>query len=215
MPAAVRYIKYYIKWLKTSTQIKNLNLCRASLLAQVKSALISSVNRCCILLTCLCHLVFFAAKLKIAKVIPIFKVDNPCSVENYRTISILPAFSNIFEKIVHNQISKYLTDNMILCNNQYGFREKHSTSHALVSFIKKVASAIDDKKFFASVFLDLSKAFDTIDHSILLRKFELYGLSGTVLNRVKCYLSNRTQVIQINWITSCEREIVESPRDPF
>ena len=104
---------------------------------------------------------------------------------------------------------------MILCNNQYCFREIHSTLNALVSFIYTVASAIDDKKFFASVFLDLSKAFDTIDHSILLRKFELYGLSGTVLNRVKCYLSNRTQVIQINWITSCEREIVESPRDPF
>lgn len=72
----------------------------------------------------------FPSKLTIAKMVPAFKVDDPCLIENYRLVSILPAFSKIFEKIVYNHISRYLTENMILSKYQFGFQEKHSTSHA-------------------------------------------------------------------------------------
>ena len=140
----------------------------------------------------------FPDRLKISKIIPIFKSDNASLVQNYRPISILPAISKIFERAVYNRIFQFLVDNDLLYKHQYGFRPGHSTSHALINFVTKAASAIDCHKYLAGIFLDLSKAFDTLDHAILLSKLEAYGITGTAYQWITDYLRNRQQFVQIN-----------------
>lgn len=133
----------------------------------------------------------FPDKLKIAKITPILKTGDTCLVQNYRPISVLPAFSKIFERVVYNGIFKFITDNNILCSNQYGFRPGHSTSHALISFVNKVSNVVDSNNYLAGVFLDLSKAFDALDHAILLQKLEMYGVTGVAHKWITDYFSNR------------------------
>ena len=103
----------------------------------------------------------FPDKLKIAKITPILKTGDACLVQNYRPISVLPAFSKIFERVVYNRVFKFITDNKTLCGNQYGVHPGLSTSHASISFVNKVSNAVDSNNYLAGVFLDLSKAFDT------------------------------------------------------
>ena len=105
----------------------------------------------------------FPDKLKIAKITPILKTGDACLVQNYRPISVLPAFSKIFERVVYNRVFKFITDNKTLCGNQYGVHPGLSTSHASISFVNKVSNAVDSNNYLAGVFLDLSKAFDTLD----------------------------------------------------
>ena len=142
------------------------------------------------------------SQLKIAKVIPVFKKGDPNCIENYRPISILSCFSKIFEKCVYARTIKYLDKYNILTKSQFGFRSKHSTTHALLDFIDKVSNAIDDSKHTIGIFLDLSKAFDTIDHQILLHKLSFYGIRGIPLEWFRSYLSNRSQYCSINGINS-------------
>ena len=110
----------------------------------------------------------FPDKLKIAKVIPIFKKGDPSLFENYRPISLLPAISKVLEKIIALQLSSYFEKNKLLFDNQYGFRAKHSTEHAALELIDRITNKMDTNEIPLNIFLDLSKAFDTIDHSILL-----------------------------------------------
>ena len=138
--------------------------------------------RCYQLLIYPCPLGIFPDRLKISKIIPIFKSDNASLVQNYRPISILPAISKIFERAVYNRIFQFLVDNDLLYKHQYGFRPGHSTSHALTNFVTKAASAIDCHKYLAGIFLDLSKAFDTLDHAILLSKLEALVLLEQPIN---------------------------------
>ena len=112
----------------------------------------------------------FPQKLKIAKVIPVFKADDRMLISNYRPISILPVFSKILEKIMYSRLQKFIDQQKILCANQYGFREKHSTYLALLNIIDYITEQLDSKTFTIGIFIDLSKAFDTIDHTILLKK---------------------------------------------
>ena len=93
----------------------------------------------------------FPDRLKISKIIPIFKSDNASLAQNYRPISILPAFSKIFERAVYNCIFQFLVDNDILFKHQFGFRPGHSTSHALINFVNKVANAFDCQKYLAGI----------------------------------------------------------------
>ena len=152
-------------------------------------------------LTEICNLSFvsgiFPDKLKIAKVTPIYKSDDKKVISNYRPISVLPIFSKLLEKLMHKRLLAYLTTKNILVDNQYGFREKHSTYMGILNLIDQVTEAIDNRSYVLGIFIDLSKAFDTINHSILLEKLRLYGIRGTVWEWFKSYLERRSQFVQI------------------
>lgn len=144
----------------------------------------------------------FPDKMKIAKVVPVFKSGSPEIMTNYRPISVLSVFSKIFEKCIAARLVEFLTKCNIIKKNQYGFRAGHSTSSALTDFIHKVISAIDKGEILLGLFLDLSKAFDTLDHKILLAKLRKYGIRGVTLKLFKNYLTNRKQFVRIDNHTS-------------
>ena len=137
-------------------------------------------------------------KMKIAKVIPIFKKGQKDSLNNYRPISLLTSISKVLERLVYVRSLKFLVNCNILSDSQFGFRKRHSTTHALLTFIDKVAHAIDDAKHTIGIFLDFSKAFDTIDHEILLYKLNHYGIRGRALDWFRDYLTERKQFVSIN-----------------
>ena len=140
----------------------------------------------------------FPDKLKIARVIPVFKSGSQEVLSNYRPISVLPIFSKVFEKCIYNRLLSFINKCNILTSHQYGFRKGHSTSHALINFIRNVTNAIDNEEVMLGIFLDLSKAFDTLDHDILIYKLHLYGIRGIVLELFKSYLLNRRQFVTLN-----------------
>ena len=149
----------------------------------------------------------FPDKLKLAKVIPLFKKDDDKIFGNYRPISLLSSISKVFEKVAFDQLYDYFTTHGLLFNSQYGFRRHHSTELAALEFVDKIRSEIDQKKIPFSVFLDLSKAFDTLDHDILLYKLNYYGIKDTALLWFKSYLTNRTQYVEYAGVASSVREI--------
>ena len=134
--------------------------------------------------------------MKIAKIIPLYKsVDNQ-SYCNYRPISILPSLSKILEKTAYKRLTDYLNKYDILNTSQYGFRHGHSTSMALLDFVERIHEALDRKEYTIGVFLHLAKAFDTVNHNILLKKkLEHYGIRGTPLLWFKDYLTNRKRYV--------------------
>ena len=116
--------------------------------------------------------------MKIARVVPIFKKGQKDSVNNCRPISRLTSISKILEKLAYTRTIQVFVNCNILTDSQFGFRKQHNTTHALLTFIYTVAHAIDDVSHTIGVFLDFSKAFDTIDHEILLYKLSHYGIRG-------------------------------------
>ena len=142
------------------------------------------------------------ASFKTAKVIPIYKKDDPSSMSNYRPISILPSFSKILERIVYNRLYKFLTQNDSLNPDQFGFRKFHSTDLALLQLFDRVSNALADHKHVIGIFMDLSKAFDTLDHTILLYKLKHYGVRGKALDWFENYLSSRKQYTLFNSVSS-------------
>lgn len=146
--------------------------------------------------------------LKIAKVIPVYKTGDSKVFSNFRPISILPCFSKILEKIVYTRISNHLTVNNILYPHQYGFRKCYSTEHALLHLVNNISTALDDKKFALGVFLDLSKAFDTVNHRTLISKLHRYGVDDVALLWLSNYISDREQFVYINGISSKKTKII-------
>ena len=137
----------------------------------------------------------FPDPLKIAKIIPIYKKDDQSNIANYRPISLLPSISKILEKIAYKRLYSFLNMNNLLIPNQYGFRKNHSTDYAILQLSDKIIDSIAKKEHTVGVFMDLSKAFDTMDHCILIRKLKTYGVRGTVLSWFEDYLRNRQQYV--------------------
>ena len=144
---------------------------------------------------------------KVAKVIPLYKKDENDLFSNYRPVSVLPIFSKILERLVFNRCMSYLDHHRILYKRQYGFRKKHSTYMAVIDLVNKITEAVDNDKFTAGVFLDLSKAFDTIDHTILLDKLYHYGFRGITHKWFEDYLSNRKQYVYYNGVPSQQQNL--------
>ena len=149
----------------------------------------------------------FPDKLKVAKVLPVFKSEDPQYFVNYRPISLLPNFSKIFEKVVYNRFIEFIERLEILYCCQFGFGKNYSTALSLINLINKIAESIDRNEVTIGVFLDFSKAFDTLDHEILLNKLEHYGIRGVALDWVKSYLSERLQFVQFNQTFSSKCQI--------
>ena len=164
------------------------------------------------IITYLCNLSFCTGivpdELKIAKVVPIYKSGLSSNFTNYRPVSVLCSFSKIYERLVYNRLINYLYLNDMLYKYQFGLREKHSTKLALILLLDKITSAIENNEFTVAVFLDLSKAFDMVNHSILLSKLEYYGVTGLALDWFASYLSSRKQFVSYNDHDSSHLDIV-------
>lgn len=142
------------------------------------------------------------SQLKVAKVMPIFKKDSPLCVSNYRPISLLSIFNKILEKLVYQRLSNFFEKQSVIYDKQFGFRAQHSTAHALLLLTEKIRTSIDKGLYSCGIFLDLQKAFDTVDHSILLNKLSHYGVRGLPLQWFTSYLSNRKQFVCIDNVNS-------------
>ena len=140
----------------------------------------------------------FPDELKIGKISPIHKKGNPELIENYRPVSTLPIFAKIFEKLIHTRLYNFFTSQNCLSDKQFGFRKGHSTSFALNHAVNQIEDALkNNKKHVLGIFIDLSKAFDTIDHKILLKKLERCGIRGNAYDLLESYLSNRYQYTHV------------------
>lgn len=146
----------------------------------------------------------FPRKWKYPHVIPFFKSGDKDEVSNYRPISLLPIMSKILEKIVAKQLMTYLENNHILSNHQHGFRANLSTETALMKVTEKLYSNIDNKKISLLMLLDLSKAFDSVSHDILIKKLLLYNIDPSWF---QSYLSDRQQSVRINDVVSSPRPV--------
>ena len=131
--------------------------------------------------------------LKIAKVIPIFKKDDKTDLNNYRPISLLPTINKIFEKIICKRLLSFLTKHNFFYDLQFGFRKRYSTNLALFEIIENMYKWLDDGNYVAAIYLDIKKAFDSLDRNILLQKLYHYGIRGPAYDWFKDYLSDRQQ----------------------
>ena len=156
----------------------------------------------------LCHIINLCMEnvkyidvFKVAKVIPVFKKGGVELVNNYRPISLLPVVSKIFERIIYDKMVSFLNKHGILSESQYGFRKCHSTQHAILEAIDRILKLLEQKCIPVGIFIDLSKAFDCIDHNILLIKLHYYGIRGKAYNLINDYLSDRKQYV---YVKNCE-----------
>ena len=140
--------------------------------------------------------------LKVSQVTPVYKSGDVTNPGNYRPISVLSPFSKILEKLVYNQLYDFLEKHNILYRNQFGFRKGHSTEQAIFEITDTLKQALDKKLVTCGVFLDFSKAFDTVNHNILLSKLYHYGIRGISFNWFENYLHDRTQFVKIGSIQS-------------
>ena len=141
----------------------------------------------------------FPDALKIAKVKPLYKKGDNFCLNNYRPISLLPTISKIFERVMFTQLYSYLNANNLLSEQQYGFRSQHSTELACVKLVDYITTEMDNIKKIktpTAIYLDLSKAFDTLNFNILLNKLQYYGINGISLSLIRNYLTNRFQYVQ-------------------
>jgi len=135
----------------------------------------------------------FPNLLKIAQITPIPKITSPKSLNDYRPIFILPTLSKVFEKVIYNRLYSFVTSNCIVSLQQYGFRTNHSTELAIAAIYDDMICNKANNLITCTLFLHLSKAFDCVDHKILLKKLFYYGIKGTPLKLLASYIDNRFQ----------------------
>jgi len=146
--------------------------------------------------------------LKKARVVPVYKKKgSQDQLNNYRPISILPILNKVIEKLLHVRISSFLMKHSLLSPNQYGFTKSKNTEQAVMKFFEIGIKSLGNKTICGTLYLDFSKAFDTVDHGILLNKLTKYGIRGKVNDLIASYLSNRSQVVDLDDIISNHKAI--------
>ena len=186
---------------KTSTGIDNIS---NKLLKFVKNVISEPLS---IIINQMLKLGIFPDLLKISKVVPLYKKDDDSNLSNYRPISLLPSISKIFEKVLLEQLTTYLDNNNLIHNHQYGFRKRHSTEYAALHIVDYLNYEMDLKRTPINLYLDLSKAFDSLSHKILISKLKHYGICDIALKLMKSYLENRKQYVQFDTCTSDMKSI--------
>ena len=141
---------------------------------------------------------YFPSELKTGCITPIFKKGNKYSIDNYRPVCSLSQFSKIFEKIIYKHMMKFIQENKIITSSQYGFQSNKSTESALIDFIEFIHEGLTKKSHVGAVFMDLSKAFDVMNHNLLKRKLEHYGFRGTFLSLLMNFLKDRKYFVCAN-----------------
>lgn len=194
------------------TEIKKINIYKSSGIHGISSRLIKDAMQIMLKeFTYLCNLSIHTGIVpdawKIANVVPIPKIKNPDCVSDLRPISLLPLPGKILEYFIHSQLMSHLINNKILSDNQYGFRQGFSTVDAITTVLDDVGVGINNGKITLATFIDFSKAFDTLDHNILLTRLAELNLHSTSLAWFSSYLSNRKQTVIVNNTQSSERDI--------
>ena len=140
---------------------------------------------------------YYPSSMKVAKVIPIHKKGDKDDFDNYRPISILNKFNQLFEHLISKRIHSFFKKFDLFTKKQFGFLKKHCTEHAILDLKEHVMENMERKEVTAVLFLDLQKAFDTVRHDILLKKLKHYGIRGNAHKLLSSYLSGRNQFTKI------------------
>ena len=162
-------------------------------------------------LTYICNLSLtqgvFPDELKLANVLPLYKNDDPYIFNNYTLVSLLNVLSKVFEKVMHNRLIEFLEMYKIIVNQQFGFRKLNSSYMAFMTLMEQLITALENNETVVGIFLDFSKAFDTVDHDILLSKLFHYGIRGPAQKWFTSYISNRKQYVTYNGTSTRMRNI--------
>ena len=150
----------------------------------------------------------FPAVLKIASVAPTLKKCGKLDVSNYRPISLISNISKIIEKLIHKRLNSFFEHNDIFYSFQFGFSDNHSTTNALIKMTDQIKEACDCGLYACGIYLDLKKAFDTVNHKILLSKLNHYRIRGVANDWFKSFLANRTQYTNINGSSSNSEKVM-------
>lgn len=163
------------------------------LIKQVKNLIIEPLTK--LINFAICEGVFPNA-LKTGLIVPVFKKGSPDQLENFRPISLLPVFSKIFERVLSSRIADYFEGNSLFAATQYGFRKGKCTSEAIADFVERTVECFEQGQYLVGSFCDLSKAFDCVQHDLLIEKLNKYNFDNLSLKLIKSYLTGRTQTVK-------------------
>ena len=175
----------------------------------LKDSFLALTNQLVYLFTLSANTAIFPDDWKVATIIPLCKGGQESEVGNYRPVSLLPLPGKLLEKIVHSHISGYFEDNKLLTDYQGGFRKNKSTTSTIVSFTDAVLRSMNEAEITLATFVDLRKAFDTVNHRVLIRKLAHLGMEGKLIKWCRNYLANRMQSTVCNGRTSEARSNAE------
>ena len=200
-----------IKLKEVEDQFKKLNVKKATTFKNIPSKVLKQNADICIpILSDIINNCFEAMEfpdgLKVADVSPVYKKDDATDIKNYRPISVLPSVSKIFERVMQTQISDYMHKHLspFLC----GYRKDFSAQHALIALLEKWKISLDKGGFAGAILMDLSKAFDCLNHDLLIAKLSAYGFSKKSITLIRSYLKNRWQRTKVNTAFSSWTELL-------